>query len=220
MAIGDALAGGDLHLAWDSWSAAAERALVSAFEMAGGQVPPQGLVIGRERDCFRVSSIGGKKVRRYRPDLVDLADSTDVRHSIALLLTLKKRLRCMACLLLSIAREGCTVARGLELNDQWSCIVRHGPVGCLDWASLMSGPGAVLTEFGARVDAAIDCITEFVQRVVIHRKDSTIRGWRNWVLEDPLVHPYKWLRLDLVPPAPFLSCDPKDTGCLGGATCY
>ena len=26
--------------------------------------------------------------------------------------------------------------------------------------------------------------------------------------EDPLVHPYKWLRPDLVPPAPFLQCDP------------
>ena len=26
--------------------------------------------------------------------------------------------------------------------------------------------------------------------------------------EDPLVHPYKWLRPDLVPPAPFLQCEP------------
>ena len=25
--------------------------------------------------------------------------------------------------------------------------------------------------------------------------------------EDPLIHPYKWLRPDLVPPAPFLQCD-------------
>ena len=31
------------------------------------------------------------------------------------------------------------------------------------------------------------------------------------MLEDPLVHTYRWLRPDLDPPAPFLSCDPKDT---------
>ena len=29
--------------------------------------------------------------------------------------------------------------------------------------------------------------------------------------EDPLVHPYKWLRPDLVPPAPLLQCDPALT---------
>ena len=34
-----------------------------------------------------------------------------------------------------------------------------------------------------------------------------MRGWRNWVREDPLIHPYKWLRPDLVPPSPFLQCD-------------
>ena len=29
---------------------------------------------------------------------------------------------------------------------------------------------------------------------------------RNWLREDPLVHPYKWLRPDMAPPAPFLQC--------------
>ena len=29
--------------------------------------------------------------------------------------------------------------------------------------------------------------------------------------EDPLVHPYKWLRPDLVPPAPFLQWKPHLT---------
>ena len=29
--------------------------------------------------------------------------------------------------------------------------------------------------------------------------------------EDPLFHPYKWLRPDLVPPAPFLQCKPHLT---------
>ena len=45
----------------------------------------------------------------------------------------------------------------------------------------------------------------------MNRKDRAVQGWRAWLLEDPLVHPYKWLRLDLVLPSPFLQCDPGDT---------
>ena len=44
LAIGDALARGDPHFAWDRWSEAAERALASAFGLAGGPVPLFGLV--------------------------------------------------------------------------------------------------------------------------------------------------------------------------------
>ena len=36
-------------------------------------------------------------------------------------------------------------------------------------------------------------------------------GWGNGLREDPLVHPYRWLRPDLVPPAPFLQCEPHWT---------
>ena len=45
----------------------------------------------------------------------------------------------------------------------------------------------------------------------MHRRDEAIRGWRSWIREDPLVHPYRWLRPDLVPPAPFLQCKPHLT---------
>ena len=72
----------------------------------------------------------------------------------------------------------------------------------------MSGPRASLLGFRANVDDVIDAITEFVKRVVIHRREFAIQGWENWVLEDPLVHPYQWLRTDLVPLAPLLSCAP------------
>ena len=36
-------------------------------------------------------------------------------------------------------------------------------------------------------------------------------GCGNWIREDPLVHPYRWLRPDLVPLAPFLQCEPHLT---------
>ena len=45
----------------------------------------------------------------------------------------------------------------------------------------MSGPSAGLPEFGAKVEAAIGHITDFVQKVVIHRREFAIRGWRNWI---------------------------------------
>ena len=46
-----------------------------------------------------------------------------------------------------------------------------------------------MLEFQARVGDAFDAITDFVKRVVFSRRDSALQGWRNWVLEDPLVHP-------------------------------
>ena len=54
-------------------------------------------------------------------------------------------------------------------------------------------------------------LSDFVHGAVVHRREEAIRGWRDWLREDPLVHPYKWLRPDLVPPAPFLQCDPLVT---------
>ena len=75
----------------------------------------------------------------------------------------------------------------------------------------MLGPNTGMLGFHSRVRAAIDSVTECVKLVVVSRRESATRGWRNWILEDPLVHPYRWLRADLVPAAPFLVCDPAST---------
>ena len=111
---------------------------------------------------------------RYRPNLINPLDATEVHlfrsQSVAPLLTLIKKLRCVACLLSVIIRDGFTLARSLELNKQWSSVVRSGPVGCLDWTSLEGGPQAGLLEFQSRVGDAIDAITDFVKRVVVSRK--------------------------------------------------
>ena len=210
-----ALADRNVDLAWENWSNAAERALAAAFREAGGPVPPGGLEGGRGRARFWTASLGGKSMRRYRPSLVDPLDATEVHlfrsQSIAPLLTVKKRLRYVDCLLAAIIRDGFTLARGLELHKQWSCILGSGPIACLDWITLVNSPQSGILEFRAKVGDAVGCITDFVKKVVISRKDFAIQGWRNWILEDPLVHPYRWLRSDLVPPAPFLACDPSVT---------
>ena len=51
--------------------------------------------------------------------------------------------------------------------------------------------------------------SDFIHSVVVHRRDDAIRVWRNWIREDPLVHPYQlaydliWCRL-----LPFFSVSP------------
>ena len=59
-------------------------------------------------------------------------------------------------------------------------------------------------------------LSDFIHRVVVHRRDEAIRSWRGWLREDPLVWPCRWLRPDLVPPFPFLRCDPHLTPDLSG----
>ena len=54
-------------------------------------------------------------------------------------------------------------------------------------------------------------LSDFIHKIVVHRRDEAIRSWRGWLREDPLVRPYRWLRPDLVPPSPFLRCDPRLT---------
>ena len=39
--------------------------------------------------------------------------------------------------------------------------------------------------------------SDFIHKVVVHRREEAIRGWRSWLRENPLVHPRKWLRPDL-----------------------
>ena len=75
-------------------------------------------------------------------------------------LTLKRRLRIVACLLLGIALLG---------------MLRLGA-----WIgfSLMSGPSAGLPELGARVDGCDWlCYLRSFSRLLIHRRDFAIRGW-------------------------------------------
>ena len=42
-------------------------------------------------------------------------------------------------------------------------------------------------------------LSDFIHGIVVHRRDEAIREWRNWLREDPFVHPYKWPKPDMVP---------------------
>ena len=68
-----------------------------------------------------------------------------------------------------------------------------------------------LGEWCQVVDGLHRRFSDFIHRVVVHRREEAVRRWQDWLREDPLVHPYKWLRPDMVPPALFLQCDPLVT---------
>ena len=108
--IDEALIDGDVDLAWETWSTADEYALATAFRVAGGPIPLGGLKGGRGRARFWTVSLGGKNMCRYRPSLVNPLDAAEVHlfrnQSIAPILTLKKRLRYVSCLLSAIIRDG------------------------------------------------------------------------------------------------------------------
>ena len=195
------LARGDVSLAWLIWSSAVEAAPADAYRFAGGPVPDSGLVLGRVFFQSRSVTLGGPNVRRARRNFADPEEGSEVSlyhdDSTALLLDLRRRLKLVVDLLSTMILDGVSLARSVELAAQWDAILlaRVGDLGqCCQ----------VVLGLHRR-------LSDFIHAVVVHRREVAIRGWRSWLREDPLVHLHKWLRLDLVPPAPFLQCDPALT---------
>ena len=188
----------DVSSAWAVWSSAAESALADAYSFSGSPIPSRGLVLGRGTARFRVVRLGGPAVRKVRGNAVDPVDGRDVHmyrdSSIA---------KVVYDVIDDMFRNGFTLARSLELAAQWSCILSTGPLhpvtmGGLGWFHEVVG------DLHGR-------LSDFIQKVVVRRRDEAIRSWRGWLREDPLVRPYRWLSPDLVPPSPFLRCDPHLT---------
>ena len=202
----------DVSLAWVVWSRAAESALADAFRFSGGPIPSRGLILGRGAALLRSVQLGGPRVRRARADVADALDTSDVflycDSSVAPLLDMRRRFKAVMDLLDAMIRHGVSLSRSLELTAQWDKFLALGPMYpvTLDDLSFDRSLGV-----GAFFLAASDVhrrLSTFIHQVVVHRRDEAVQGWRNWIREDPLVHPYRWLRPDLVPPAPFLQCEP------------
>ena len=179
------------------WSSAVETALADAFRFAGGFVPDRGLVLGR----------GGVRMRTVRlvvPFSVQFGEMLLMHvkegvhlysdSSAAPLLDLRRRLKAIMDVLDGMIRHGVSLSRSVELLVQWDRVLDVGPLGPFTQSDYLA--------------ADLYCrLSDFIHRVVVHRRDVAITAWRSWLQEDPLFHPYKWLRHDLVPPAPFLQCD-------------
>ena len=207
--LDESLRAGDVSLAWMVWSDAVETALADAYRFAGGLVPTTGLVLVRGSALFRVVRLGRHKVRKARSNIADAHDAADVfmyrDSSIAPLLDSRRRSKSVLDVLDSMTRNGVSLARSVELPVQWDKILATGPLHPVTLEDFrLAGVGG-LGEFHRIVCDVHRRLSEFIHRVVLHRRDEAIRGWRNWLREDPLVHPYRWLRPDLVPPCSFSS---------------
>ena len=209
-----ALLDGDVSQAWLIWSHA-ENALADAYRLAGGPEPDRGVKLGRGYSRFSLVRLGGPKMRCARSRCADPGDGAQVDlyrdNSKASLIHLRRRLRSVLDVVGAVNRSGYSLVRGLELTRQWGKVLRCGPLGTVTEERLRTLSGLRLPGFGVEVGLMHDELHEFLHDIVVCRKDCAVRGWRAWILEDPLVQPYRWLRPDLVPPSPFLQCDPAGT---------
>ena len=105
----------------------------------------------------------------------------------------------------AMIRYGISLARSVELTAQWDRILALGPIYPVSLDDLHAVQGLGLGDFFRIVSGIHRRLSDFIHSVVVHRRDEAIREWRSWLREDPLVHPYKWLRPDLVPPRSFSS---------------
>ena len=111
----------------------------------------------------------------------------------------------------AMIRSGVSLSRSVELAAQWDRVLALGPLYPVSLDDLSLGRGMAIGAFHRGVSDVHRRLRDFIHAVVVHRRDEAIREWRDWTREDPLVHPYRWLRPDLVPPAPFLQCQPHLT---------
>ena len=162
---------------------------------SGGPAPSQGLVLGRGMARFRLVRLGGHKVRRVRGNAADVHDTPDVflyrDSSIAPLLDVKRRFKADMDVLDAMIRSVISLARSVEFT------VTLGDLNAVQ--------GLGIGDFHRVVSGIHHRLGDFIRSVVVHRRDEAIRGWRNWLREDPLVHPYKWLRPRFDSPSPFSS---------------
>ena len=181
--LDESLDADDVSRAWHVLSGAAEAALADAFRFGGCPVPSGGLVLGRGCALFRVVQLGGPVVKRVRGNAVDAVDSPDVflyRDSfIAPLLDMRRRFKAVMDVLGAMIRYGVSLARSVELTDQVgadSCCWTLFPG---TWDDLSAVWGLGLGDFHRVVSHVHQRLSDFIQKVVVHRQDR----------EDPLVHP-------------------------------
>ena len=131
--------------------------------------------------------------------------------SIAPLLDMRRKFRAVMGVIYAVIRSGISLARSVELTAQWDRIVAVGPTYPVTLGDLDVVRSLGLGDCHRVVSSIHRRLSDFVHAIVVHRRDEAIRRWRNWLREDPRVHPNQWLRPDLVPPAPFLQCKPHLT---------
>ena len=142
----------------------------------------------------------GIRFGRFVCNAADVHDAADVflyrDSSIAPLLDMRRRFRAVLNVLDSMISYGVTLGR-LSLLPKGA---RSFLLGLFTLLSCM-----IFMLLRRIVGDLHRRLSDFIHGVVVYRRDEGIRAWRNWLREDPLVHPNKWLRPDLVPQLHFFS---------------
>ena len=152
--------------------------------------------------------MGGPIVRSVRRNAADVGEVDDVSlyrdSSAAPVLDLRRKLKAVLNLLDAIVRCGASLTRDVELSHLCDCIVRSGPLGSVSVEEYVAARTCGVGESRRLVAGLYDRVSIFVRGIVAHRRSVGITAWRNWLREDPLVHPERWFRADRLPPSPFL----------------
>ena len=147
---------------------------------------------GREAR-FRVVRLVGHKVRKVRGSDADAHDAAGIflyrDSSIAPLLDMRRRFKAVINVLDSMISHGVILSRSVELTAQWGKILSVGPLYPTVLDDLHAVEGFGLGEFRRVVGDVHRRLSDFIHGVVVYRRDEAIRRWRNWLREDPLVHP-------------------------------
>ena len=121
------------------------------------------------------------------------------------MLDLRRRLKVVVDLLSAMIRDGVSFSRSVEFAVQWDGILRVGPIHPITAEVFLLAMGEEdLGQCCQVVQGLHRRLSDFIHAVVVHRREVAIRGWRSWLREETLVHPFKWLRPEL-PPAPFFA---------------
>ena len=119
---------------------------------------------------------------------------------------MRRRFKVVMDVLDSMIRHGVTLARSVELTAERDKILSMWLLYPVTMDDIHVVEGSGLGDFHRVVGGVRHRLSDFIQGVVVHRRDEAVRVWSNWLREDPLVHPYKWLHPDLFLSAPFLQC--------------
>ena len=205
-----------LMIFWALWCKSAEEGLFPT--QAGSSA-----FLGRGLLRIRSRRLGGRAVgsrgssRSYwasRGDEVDVhCAQYFVNSSLAPVVLFRRRLKSVADVLKGIRSKGFTQARWDALLCYWDSVCRHGPCGpvsslspCDRWIP------PDLHGFYKWIFDSLGLLNDFLKKVVVSRRDLGIRKWVNWLREDLGFRPHAWLRLDFVPPSPFLLVKDPQTG--------
>ena len=208
----------DVDSSWLLWSREAEASLARAYLSAGG--PPlsgPSSHVGRGSLSIYSMRLGGRCHDRIYH--VDRSDWFDVTHfgfflnsSLAPVLRFRRCFVSVCNVLRGIRLHGFPEARMDALWSRWRAVVRLGTSGLV--TSFEPWTHWIPPDLHGFLQMAMDTLAllnEFVLKVVRHRQTSRSIAWSNWIREDLASRPYKWLRPEFVPPAPYLVCKPQDS---------